>query len=458
MIALRLALAYLASRPLATLLHVLMLALGVATLAFLLLFTSQAEERLSRDAKPVDLVVVAKGSPLQLILSSVFHVDVPTGNIGHEEAMALARHPMVASATPVALGDSYRGHRIVGTDESFLGLYDAKVAAGRPFAAEMEAVVGSEVARRHSLAPGSKIVGSHGLAMAGPGHDEDPFEVVGVLAPTGTVIDRLVLTPVESVWHVHEHHGPSAAGAPPSAAPMPGAPAGARHAGKPADKHDHDHEREHGRKSAPPSPAAPAAAAAPPGLPAAMRPPSQGGRLEITALLLKYRTPIAAAQLPRMVNASTAMQAASPAYESARLLDLVGVGVTTLQWFAAIMMASAALSVFVALTSALQERRYDLALLRTLGARPASLASLTLAEGVTLLVTGVILGLALGHGAAHALGAWLAQSGSMPLTGLAWAPGETILVAATLGGGLATCLVPAVQAYLSDPASLLAKR
>ncbi len=245
MIALRLALAYLASRPLASLLHVLMLALGVATLAFLLLFTSQAEERLSRDAKPVDLVVGAKGSPLQLILSSVFHVDVPTGNIGHEEAMALARHPMVASATPVALGDSFRGHRIVGTDESFLGLYDAKIAAGRPFAAEMEAVVGSEVARRHSLAPGSKIVGSHGLAMAGPNHDEDPFEVVGVLAPTGTVIDRLVLTPVESVWHVHEHHGPSAAAAPPASASLSGAPASAPPAGKPAGKHDHDHEHGH---------------------------------------------------------------------------------------------------------------------------------------------------------------------------------------------------------------------
>jgi len=406
---LHLALAYLAARPLATLLHVLMLALGVATLAFLMLFTSQAEERLARDAKPVDLVVGAKGSPLQLILSTVFHVDVPNGNIGLEESKPISRHPMVASATPVALGDSYRGHRIVGTDESFLALYDAKVGAGRAFKDEMEVVVGSEVARRHQLAPGAKIIGSHGLAQSGPGHDDDPFEVVGVLAPTGTVIDRLVLTPVESVWHVHEHHGPKGDATAPGIAP-------------------------------------------------AMRPPSQGGRLEITALLIKYRTPIAAAQLPRLVNASTAMQAASPAYESARLLDLVGVGVQTLQWFAAVMMASAALSVFVALTSALQERRYDLALLRTLGARPLGLAALTLAEGVTLLVAGVILGLALGHGAAHALGLWLAQSGSWPLSGFAWAPGEAILVAVVFAGGIATCLVPAVQAYLSDPASLLAKR
>jgi putative ABC transport system permease protein len=386
----RLALAYLASRPLATALNVAMLALGVATIAFLLLVTHQAEERLTRDARAVDLVVGAKGSPLQLILSTVFHADVPTGNIGLDESRSIATNPMVASATPLALGDSFRGHRIVGTDASFLALHDAKLAQGRMFEAEMEAVVGAEVARRQGLALGAPLTGAHGLAASGPAHGDHPYRVVGILAPAGTVADRLVLTSVESVWHVHEEHAPA--------------------------------------------------------------------RKEITALLIRYRTPLAAAMLPRAVNAGTAMQAASPAYESARLLDLAGVGVQTLQWFAVVLMASAALSLFAALSSALQERRYDLALLRTLGASPASLAALTLAEGVTLLMAGAILGLALGHGAAHALGLWLAASGSWSLTGLAWVAGEAYLVLAVLGIGALTCLVPALQAYASDPASLLAKR
>ncbi len=385
-----LAFAYLASRPLLTALNVAMLAIGVATITFLLLVTHQAEERLTRDAKSVDLVVGAKGSPLQLILSTVFHADIPTGNIGVEESRSIAANPMVASATPVALGDSFRGHRIVGTDESFLALYDARIAQGAMFAGEMEAVVGAEVARRHGIGVGAALTGAHGLAAAGPAHDSHPYRVVGILAPTGAVVDRLVLTSVESVWHVHEEHATA--------------------------------------------------------------------RPEITALLVRYRTPLAAAMLPRAINATTAMQAASPAYESARLLDLAGVGVETLQWFAVVLMASAALSLFVALTSALQERRYDLALLRTLGARPASLAALTLAEGVTLLVAGVILGLALGHGATHALGLWLAGSGSWPLTGLAWVGGEAVLAGAVLAIGALTCLVPALQAYSSDPASLLAKR
>lgn len=386
----RLAAAYLASRPLLTALNVAMLALGVATITFLLLFTHQAEERLARDAKPVDLVVGAKGSPLQLILSTVFHADVPTGNIGVAEAQAIIANPMVATAIPLALGDSFRGHRIVGTDAGFLKLYDAQLASGKLFADEMEAVIGSEVARRHGLAAGAQIAGSHGLAMAGPAHDEHPYTVTGILAPTGTVVDRLVVTSVESVWHVHGSHA--------------------------------------------------------------------SARPEITALLIRYATPLAAAMLPRTINATTAMQAASPAYESARLLDLVGVGVQTLQWFALVLMASAALSLFVALTSALQERRYDLALLRTLGAHPATLAMLTLTEGVTLLVAGAILGSALGHGATHVLGLWLASSGTWPLTGLMWVPEEGLLAAAVLAIGAATCVVPAVQAYSSDPASLLAKR
>jgi putative ABC transport system permease protein len=386
----RLAFAYLASRPLLTALNVTMLALGVATITFLLLFTDQAEERLTRDAKPVDLVVGAKGSPLQLILSTVFHADVPTGNIALRDAEAIVAHPMVASATPLALGDSYRGHRIVGTDASYLGLYAATFAKGALFAKDMDAVVGAEVARRHGLALGAQLTGSHGLAQAGPAHADHPYTVTGILAPTGTVIDRLVITSVESVWHVHEHN-----------------------------------------------------AAAPP---------------EITALLIRYATPLAAAMLPRAVNATTAMQAASPAYEGARLMNLVGVGVETLRWFAIVLVASAALSLFVALTSALQERRYDLALLRTLGARPASLAALTLVEGVTLLVAGVILGSALGHGATHVLGLWLASSGSWPLTGLVWVAGEAVLAATVLALGALTCLVPAAQAYLSDPASLLSKR
>jgi putative ABC transport system permease protein len=221
--------------------------------------------------------------------------------------------------------------------------------------------------------------------------------VVGVLAPTGTVLDRLVVTPLESVWHVHESHGGGAS----------------------AD-HAHDPEKQ-----------------------------------DITAMLLRYRTPIAAATLPRLVNGTTVLQAASPAYENARLMNLVGVGVDAMRLFATLLMATAAVSVFVALTSALQERRHDLALLRMLGARPRALLALVAAEGVTLVVAGVILGFGLGHGATEALGRWLARTQPWSITGLAWEPAELGVAAVVLAGGLVTCLIPALQAYARDPALLL---
>jgi putative ABC transport system permease protein len=395
--ALRLAWAYLAARPLLTALHVAMIAIGVGTLVLLVLFTAQTERRLAADAQPVDLVVGAKGSPLQLILSSVLHVDVPTGNIPYAEAKRVAANPMVAAAIPLALGDSHRGFRIVGTTEAYVALYGGRVADGRPFAREMEAVAGAEVARRAGAVTGTRFAGTHGLAAGGAAHGAE-YEVVGVLAPTGTVLDRLLVTPLESVWHVHEAHSGQ----------------------EEPEGHAHDEDRQ-----------------------------------DITAMLLRYRTPLAAATLPRHVNATTMMQAASPAYENARLMNLVGVGVDAIQVFAALLMATAAVSVFVALTSALQERRHDLALLRLLGARPGALMALVAAEGVTLVVAGVILGFGLGHGATEALGRWLARTQPWSITGLAWEPAELGIAVLVLAGGLATCLVPAIQAYVRDPALLL---
>ena len=402
MSALRLAWAYLAARPLLTALHVLLVALGLATMVVLLLFTSQAEERLAADARPVDLVVGAKGSPLQLILSAVLHVDVPTGNVPLAEARKVASHPMVASAVPLALGDSYRGFRIVGTEPAYLAMYGARVAQGQGFEQPMDAVLGADVARRTGLAPGASFVGSHGITGSGggPAHEGEAYRVVGVLAPSGTVLDRLVLTPLASVWHVHEEHH-----------------------GKADDHHAHDPHDEEGR--------------------------------EVTALLVKFRTPLAAATLPRQVNATTSMQAAVPAYEMARLMNLLGVGMQALRIFAIVLMVAAGVSVFIALTTALQERRADLALLRLLGARPAALVALLAAEGVTLVVAGVILGLALGHGAAEALGQWISRSHPWSITGLAWERAEAILALAVLAAGLVTSLIPALQAYRRDPAILL---
>ncbi len=200
---LRLSLAYIRARALNAALNVLLLGLGVATIVVLLLFTHQLEQRLERDSKGIDLVVGAKGSPLQLILSSVYHVDIPTGNIPLADAEKLKSNPLIKDTVPLALGDSFEGFRIVGTDHDYVSLYQGQVTSGRLWEKPYEAVLGNEVASHSGLKLGEQFVGSHGLVEGGEKHEHSPYTIVGVLAPSGSVLDRLVLTSVESVWEIH---------------------------------------------------------------------------------------------------------------------------------------------------------------------------------------------------------------------------------------------------------------
>ena len=382
--------AYLRARPLATALNLLLLALGIATITLLLLATAQLEERMSTDARGIDLVAGAKGSPMQLVLSAVYHLDAPTGNIPLADAQALSRSPAVKKAIPLALGDSYRGHRIVGTNHDYPAHYGAQLAAGRLWSAPMEVVLGSEVAASSGLAVGSTFAGAHGLSSGGDLHEQELFKVVGVLAAGGSVLDRLVLTSVESVWEVHEHGGAAE-------------------------------------------------------------------RKEITALLIQYATPLAAATMPRQVNASASLQAASPAYESARLFRMIGVGADVLRAFGLVLVLVAGLSVFIALLNALEDRRYDLAVMRMLGASRAKLMGLMLIEGAALSALGGIAGIALGHLFAEALGAALKAAQQTTVTGWAWQPREWWLLALAVGVGIAAALLPAWRAYRTDVAPVLAE-
>jgi putative ABC transport system permease protein len=386
-----LSIAYLRARPLGTALNLLLLALGMATITLLLLASAQLQERMGRDARGIDLVVGAKGSPMQLVLSAIFHLDAPTGNIPLEDALKLARHPAVKLAIPLSLGDSYRGYRVVGTNHDYPAHYGAKLAAGALWAAPMEAVVGAEIADEAKLALGAQFAGAHGLGEGGDAHEEEQFKVVGILAPTGTVLDRLVLTSLESVWEVHEH--------------------------------------------------------------GAAKPPAK----EITALLIQYSSPLAAAVLPRQVNAASALQAASPAYESARLFRMVGVGIEVVRIFGLVLVLAAGLSVFIALLNALEERRYDLAVMRMLGAGRARLMGLLLLEGAALALAGGVLGILLGHLLTGALGLALQQARQTAVTGWAWHPAEWGLLGLALAIGMLAALLPAWRAYRTDVAGVLAE-
>jgi putative ABC transport system permease protein len=307
---------------------------------------------------------------------------------------------MVKRAIPLALGDSWKGYRIVGAPHAYPEHYGAKPASGRLWEKPMEAVLGAEVAARTGARVGSTFAGVHGISGEGEEHGDTPYTVVGVLGRTGSVIDRLVLCNVESVWQVHEH------------------------AQGPEDEAD--------RKAL------------------------EEAR-EVTVLLVQYASPLAAATLPRAINAESELQAASPAYETARLFRIVGVGVEALRAFAVVLIFAAGLSVFIALYTALEERRYDLAVMRTLGASPGRLFGLLLTEGIVLAVAGALLGLAFGHVFASALGAWLQTQQQYPVTGLQWRQEELWLPVVALGVGLVAALLPAWRAYRTDVSRTLAR-
>ena len=441
-----LALAYLRDRGLVTAFNILLIALGVASLAVLLLVSSQVERRFSRDSAGIDLVVGAKGSPLQLILSSVYHVDVPTGNVPATSLDLLRADPGVARAIPLALGDSFRGARIVGTEPAFTDIHGATVAEGRMFAKTGEAVVGAEAARTTGLTIGRQFAGTHGTGSDGHAHDNFAFTVVGILAPTGTVTDRLILTTVDSVWAMHGIEGPAAGRA---TGDEPHDHDDHRlddhvHDGKPHDDHDH-HEDNHADAAEAPQP------------PAAILDPRGGPAPDITAVLVTYRSAMAAVRLPSAINRETALQAASPATETARLLSLFGAAFDGARLFAWLVALTGLASVFVILLAAATAREGDMALLRVMGASRAQAAGTVLLEGLIIAAAGAALGLAAAHGllaAGAALFPTLRAVGVGP--GL-FHPGELAIAAAVLGLGVVAALVPALKVSRTDLADTLAR-
>lgn len=392
---------YLRARPWNTSLILMLLALGTATITLLLLASAQLGETMRRDARGIDLVVGAKGSPMQLILSAIYHLDIPTGNIPLAEAKSLAaKKPLVKHTIPMSLGDSYKGFRIVGTEHSYVAHYGGKPVNGRLWEKTMEAVLGADVAARAGLGVGATITGSHGFEEGGSAHGDHPYTVVGVLGRTGTVLDRVIVTSLESVWDVH------------------------------------------------------AKADTPKGEQVT---PLVEEEKEITALLIQYGSPFAVMQLPRFVNVQTEMQAASPAVESARLFSILGVGFDVVRAFAGILIVSAAISVFVALYNALRERRFDLAIMRTLGASRAKLMNLMILEGVLLSVVGAATGIMLGHVIAELVGWLLRARQQVEITGWYWLNSELWLLALGALVGLVAAVLPAIFAYRTDIGATLAE-
>ncbi len=396
------------TKPLAWAFHILSLALGVAVVVALLAIDKGLDNRFARDLGGVDLVVGAKGSPLQIILSSIFQIDQPTGNVPLDTLVRLKRNMLVKDAVPISLGDNVGGYRIVGTSTDYLKLYDARLAQGRPWTTVLEAVLGAEVARAEHLKLGDVFVGEHGLAPGGEKHFHSPYRVIGILAPTGTVVDRLALTDTASVWKVHEHENAEHAAAVASETVVD----------EPPDSY-----------------------------------PAVGQ--QVTAVLVRYRSAMGALMIPRLLKNAPNVQTAVPALELIRLNQLLGAGSAVLRGFGIGLLALSGLGFFVALLSAVQDRQRELALLRALGGAPGLLLRMVLVEALLLGLAGGVVGLALGRAAATVAARIVARGGgpvlALPPVGLA----DLAIVGAGIVLAVAAAAVPAISAYRLRPAQVL---
>lgn len=428
------------------LLSILLTAFGVAILVVIYITADTFEKQLDNNSKNIDLVVGAKGSPLQLILSSVYHVDYPTGNILLDDAMQLQDNPLVDIAVPVSLGDNFKGHRIVGTDSSFLKLYELEIAEGAFWKNNYEILIGSETARKQKLKIGDHIHSAHGLSADGHVHDEHPFTVVGILAPTGSVVDNLALCNLQSVWDVHgiahDHDADHS------------------HHETTDHSHGHDHSDTHAQhdtqeKETFVSPGE--IKQADTYVKSIAEDVYKTPGLEVTSVLIRYSSPAAISVLPRMINQSTTMQAASPAMETTRLFSLLGVGMDSLEILAYVIILIAGLSVFISLYNALKERKYDLALMRTLGAGKTKLFGLVIVEGLVITLIGGLVGLLFGHLALFYISGQTSQSADF-IEAFSINPQEWLILLIAGGIGTIAAVIPAVKAYNTTISTVLGKK
>ena len=410
----RLSWSYLTAKPLNTILNVVLFTFGIAIIIVLLLFSTQVEQKLTSNSKGIDMVVGAKGSPMQIILCSIYQIDFPTGNINLFEAERLTNNRQIKQAIPLSLGDSYRGYRIVGTTPAYLEHYGMELEQGELWSESLEVVLGSNAAQLLGLRIGDRFASQHGMAEGGHGHDDHDFVVKGILKQANNVVDNLILSDIESIWIVHE------------------------------DEHEHGHES-HGD------------AVIQSKLVPGVSWHQEDSIRQVTSMLIKFRSPMGAVMLPRFINENTNMQAALPAFETARLFSMIGIGIDVVQGFAFIVIFIAGLSIFIALYNSLKERQYDLAIMRSMGATRGKLFTSILLEGLWITVIGAFLGLVAGHLTVELINNAVPESDRSGITGFLFLESELWVLLASLVIGFLAALIPAVQAFKTDISRILAR-
>lgn len=372
-------------------------------------------ERLRHDAKAsfantiagTDLIVGARSGATQLLLYSVFHIGNATNNIAWRSYRDIAGRPEIAWTIPLSLGDSHRGFRVLGTNADFFEHYrfgrkqPLSFDQGKPFADLFDAVLGADVAQALGYRLGDPIVVAHGLGAEGfTTHDDKPFKVAGILAKTGTPVDRTVHITLEGIEAIHADWK--------SGARVPGMTI------------DADAVRQ--MKLEPKA---------------------------ITAFLVGLKSRLAAFRLQRAINEyrREPLLAALPGVALQELWDLMGTAEAALSAISLCVVAAGLLGMLTMLLSGLNERRREIAILRAVGARPAHIFGLLVLEAGVITVAGALLGLALLYAALLTAQPLVDAAYGLFLT-IGWPSiRDLALLGLIVASGIAAGTVPALRAY-----------
>ena len=412
------------SKPLNSILSLALLIFGIGIISLMLQLNSLIKTQMDNNLKGIDMVVGAKGSPLQLILSAVYHIDSPTGNISVEDAEKIKNNRMVGSSIDLLYGDNYKGYRIVGTEQKFLDLYNAKIKEGKKWDEPFEVVVGSKIYSKFNIKIDDELVSSHGLRETGELHTDRLFKVVGLLEPSNSVIDQLIVTSPQSIWDLHDDHD---------------------HGGEEHDEehdhehdeehdhdhdeeHDHDHDEEHDHEHD-------------------EEHDHEHDDKEITAMLIKFKSPMNIIQFPRQINEDTNLQAAVPSYEISRLFKLFGFGIETLTYLAYLIIIVSAFSLFINLFNSMRERKYEMALIRTLGSSRRQLSMMIIFESLILTTVGFFIGLLVSRLGVMFVSSLMEESLNYNLKSFGILKEELWLLGLSIFIGLISSIIPALQVY-----------
>jgi len=426
----------LTNKPLNMTLSLVLFALGVGMISMIFLIEKQVQEKFDKNLAGISLVVGAKGSPLQMILCNMYHIDDPTGNVKIKDVKPFlsGRNPLIEKAIPLSLGDSYKGFRIVGTTQDYPELYNVKINEGKIWKNNFEATIGADVAKIVNLKIGDTFHSTHGFLSDGMnGHDHGEFKVVGIFQKSNSVIDQLILTTTQSIWEVHANHDEPVITEDSTATEETDNHEGHDHAAHEGhDHHDHDG---HNHAAEP-------------------KPLIEEVDQEITSILIKFKESskksFQALTMLRGINENTEVMAASPAIELNRLYDNMSLGESFLRNLAMIIVFVSGLSIFISLFSSLRDRKYELALMRVMGATPSKLFILIILEGLLLAVIGYVIGIILSHLGMSIFAGQMEDKYHYSFTAMKFLKEEFYLLGGALLIGFIAAVIPAIQAFKTD--------